>query len=42
MGKIDTWNIDKLTTSLQNITNLYGESKEMVEFLVKNFKKAQK
>lgn len=37
-GKIQTWNIDKLGESLRGISGLYGENKEMIKFLVSNFK----
>ena len=41
-GKIKTWNIDKLGESLRGISGLYGENKEMIKFLVSNFKSKAK
>ena len=41
-GKIQTWNIDKLGESLRGISGLYGENKEMIKFLVSNFKSKAK
>lgn len=39
MGKIQTYNLDKLLESMQKLRSLYGDQKEMFEFLVNNFKK---
>lgn len=41
IGNINLWNIDKLSESISNLSSLYGANKEMVEFLVKNFKKEE-
>ncbi|MFA5928618.1 MAG: hypothetical protein WC838_04915 [Candidatus Margulisiibacteriota bacterium] len=38
IGKISTHDIDKLIRSVDLLANSYGTNKEMVEFLVKNFK----
>ena len=38
LGNIRTFDIDRMTKSVENLANQYGKSKEMVEFLVKNFK----
>jgi hypothetical protein len=37
MGKISTYNIDRLNESLSLLASLHGANREMVEFLVKNF-----
>lgn len=42
IGKINTWNIDELAKSVDLIANMYGANKEMVEFLVNNFKPKEK
>lgn len=39
MQKVDTFNIDKLAESIRNISDMYGANKEMVQFLLKNFKR---
>ena len=39
IGKISTYNIDKLNESLSMMASLYGANREMVEFLVVNFGK---
>lgn len=39
IGKIRTYNIDRLIESIQKLTCLHSEGKEMFEFLVKNFSK---
>ena len=39
IGKIRTYNIDKLAESIRNLDGLYGESREMFDFIVKNFGK---
>jgi uncharacterized coiled-coil DUF342 family protein len=36
---IDTYSADKLLTTIEKFSNLYGQSKEIFEFVVKNFKK---
>lgn len=38
LSKINTFDIDKFIESLMKLTGLYGKSKEMFEFLVKNYK----
>ena len=38
LAKIQTFNIDKFAESLRALSGLYGEGKEMVSFLIKNFK----
>ena len=38
IGKIKTYDIDEFTSSLDLLSSAYGKQKEMVEFLVKNFK----
>jgi len=38
MGKIQTWNIDTVFESIRKISELYGKNKEMVQFLMENFK----
>ncbi len=38
MGKVSTWEIESLSKAIQEISRLYGTNKEMVEFLIKNFK----
>ena len=38
ISKIDKWQIDKLNESISLMATNYGKSKEMVEFLIKNFK----
>lgn len=37
LGKIQTWNFDKLIETVEKFASLYGNSKDMVEFLVNNF-----
>jgi uncharacterized coiled-coil DUF342 family protein len=37
LGQISTYNIDKLRESISLLSNMYGQNKEMVEFLIKNF-----
>ena len=39
LGKIRTYNIDKLVESMEKLTGLYGESREMFDFLVNHFGK---
>jgi hypothetical protein len=39
LGKISTYNIDKLITSISNLSNACGTNKQMIEFLVTNFGK---
>ena len=39
IGKIQTWDIGKLFEMIQQISELYGENKEMVQFLVNNYKR---
>ncbi len=41
-GKIRTFNIDHLIESLCKLAGLYGESREMFDFVVKNFGKDNK
>lgn len=36
---VDSWGIDKLASSVEKVTQLYGTEKQMFEFLVNNFKK---
>jgi len=38
LGKISTYQFEKVINTVQTMTNLYGESKDMVEFLVNNYK----
>lgn len=38
LGKIQMWNFDKVIETVERFAATYGESKEMVEFLIKNFK----
>lgn len=38
LGKISTYNIDKLGQSVALLGNLHGKNKDMVEFLMLNFK----
>ena len=37
IGKIQTWDINKLIETIEKISTLYGNNKQMVEFLVNNF-----
>lgn len=39
--KIDTYDMEKLTNAVKELSSLYGTNKEMIEFLVKNFKKTK-
>ena len=41
IAKINTWNIDKLSESIRNLSEVHGKNKEMVEFLVNNFKQKE-
>ena len=41
IGKINTWNINELIKSINDLAGAYGAQKEMVEFLVKNFKRPE-
>lgn len=38
MGKIDTFNIEKLIDAIEKMSGLYGRQKNMITFLIKNFK----
>lgn len=38
LGKIDTFNIEKVVNTIENISRLHGEQKDMIAFLIKNFK----
>ena len=38
MGKINTYDLDKFISSISTLANLYGTQKEMIEFLINNFK----
>ena len=38
LSKISTWNIDKFNESISLLANTCGKNKDMIEFLVKNFK----
>lgn len=38
MGKIRTWEMDKVIETVEKLSSLYGNQKEMIEFLVRNFK----
>ena len=40
IAQIDVWGIDQLSESINMISSLHGENKEMFEFLVQNFSKA--
>jgi len=39
LKKIDTYGIEKVLDVIERITILYGENKEMVKFLINNFKR---
>lgn len=39
LAKIDTYNMERLIETVWKFSNLYGESKNMVEFLVNNYTK---
>lgn len=39
LGKIRTFNIDRLVESMEKLTGLYGESREMFDFVVNHFGK---
>jgi chromosome condensin MukBEF ATPase and DNA-binding subunit MukB len=39
IGKINIWDIEKLIKTISLLSEMYGTNKEMVEFLVNNFKK---
>lgn len=39
ISTIDTWGFDKISESIQKVSSLYGENKEMFMFLVNNYKK---
>lgn len=41
INKIDTWGIEKLGDAISKLSSLHGQSKEMVEFLLKNYKKEE-
>jgi hypothetical protein len=41
LGKIRTFNIDRLVESMQKLTGLYGESREMFDFVVNHFGKEE-
>ena len=41
LGKIQSYNVDKLLETISKFDNLYGRSKEMFEFVVKNFNQSQ-
>jgi len=38
LGKINTYNIDRLGESISHLGSTYGVHREMIDFLVKNFK----
>ena len=38
LSKIDTYNFERLITAIEKVNNLYGQNKEMFEFLIVNFK----
>ena len=38
LGKIKTYDLDKVISAIEKLSGLYGDQKKMVEFLVKNFK----
>jgi hypothetical protein len=40
LNKINTFNIDKLNESLTLLSSTYGKNREMLEFLVNNFRQA--
>jgi len=42
ISKINTWDIDKLIKTIGCLSDMYGKNKEMVEFLVNNFKSIEK
>jgi len=42
LGKVNTWNIEKLGSSIDTLANLYGKNKDMVKFLITNFKEKDK
>lgn len=42
LGKIQIWDFEKLIKTVENFSNLYGESKDMIEFLVNHFTPKQK
>lgn len=37
LGKIQVWDFEKLIKTVENFSNLYGDSKDMIEFLVNHF-----
>ena len=39
LAKIDTYNMERVIETVGKLSNLYGESKNMVEFLVNNYTK---
>jgi chromosome segregation ATPase len=41
LGKIQTYNIDKLIETMQKLSCLYGDSREMFDFIVNNFRKEE-
>jgi chaperonin cofactor prefoldin len=42
IGKINTWDIDRLIKTIGCLSEMYGTNKEMVEFLVNHFSKKEK
>jgi len=41
LGKIRTYNIDRLVESMQKLTGLCGESRDMFDFIIKHFGKEE-
>lgn len=39
LQKINTYDLDRIIAAIEKLNSLYGTSKEMIEFLVKNFNK---
>lgn len=39
MGKVRTFELDRVIESIEKISNLYGTQKEMIDFLISNFNK---
>lgn len=37
-AKVNTWDMDKVVSTIKELSSLYGTQKDMVDFLVKNFK----
>jgi len=37
LGKIQIWDFEKLIKTVENLSSLYGESKDMIEFLVNHY-----